>query len=256
MDELLVERPRTGVALLRINRPAQRNALSLQLRQAISEALGKLAEEPDIRAVVICGDEKAFASGADIRELLQLSPIDPQFQASQVAWTAMNAYRRPIIAAVRGYALGGGCELALHCDIIVAGRGARFGQPEIRVGIMPGAGGTQRLVRAIGKFKAMRWALTGDIIPVDEAYSMGLVSELVEDDEVVEHSLDLAAKIAALPPLSTEAIKEVISNGEDLPLTQALMLERRTFQLLFAARDRTEGMTAFIERRQPNFTGS
>jgi enoyl-CoA hydratase/carnithine racemase len=167
----------------------------------------------------------------------------------------MEACRKPILAAVNGFALGGGCELALHCDIIIAGEGAKFGLPEVKVGIMPGAGGTQRLLRAAGKFKAMRYALTGDFIPAPEALAMGIASEVVPDEAVLAHTLKIASKIAALAPLSVDAIKEALLLGQDAPLDAALVLERKAFQLLFASEDRAEGISAFLEKRKPIFKG-
>jgi enoyl-CoA hydratase len=255
VPEILEERPANGVALLRLNRPDALNALSLSVRQSLAELVRRLDADGEVRAIVITGNDKAFAAGADLLELKQRTVHDPAFRASRVAWEAMESCRKPILAAVNGVALGGGCELALHCDIIIAGHSARFGLPEVKVGIMPGAGGTQRLLRAAGKFKAMRYALTGDFIPAAEAVIMGLASEAVPDTEVLPHALGLAAKIAALPPIAVDAIKEVILLGEDASLESALVLERKAFQLLFATEDRTEGMGAFLEKRQPVFKG-
>ncbi len=161
----------------------------------------------------------------------------------------------PVIAAVNGYALGGGMELAMHADIIVAGRSAKFGQPEVKVGIMPGAGGTQRLTRAVGKFKAMRLCLTGEIITAEEANAMGLVSDLVDDDQVFAHALGLARRIAGLPPIAVQQVKEVILHGQDASLGAALALERKALQILFSTEDKHEGMAAFLEKRKPSYTG-
>jgi enoyl-CoA hydratase len=255
VPEILEERPANGIALLRLNRPDVLNALSMSVRQSLAELVTRLDADREVRAIVITGNGKAFAAGADLVELEQRTVHDPAFRASRVAWEAMESCRKPILAAVNGVALGGGCELALHCDIIIAGQSARFGLPEVKVGIMPGAGGTQRLLRAAGKFKAMRYALTGDFIPAAEAVIMGLASEVVPDTEVLPHALELAAKIAALPPIAVDAIKEVILLGENASLESALVLERKAFQLLFATEDRTEGMGAFLEKRQPVFKG-
>jgi enoyl-CoA hydratase/carnithine racemase len=255
MSEVLEEHPGEGVALLRINRPDVLNALSMSVRAALADILTRLDADPTVRAIVITGDEKAFAAGADLVELRQRTVLDKAFRDSRVAWEAMEACRKPILAAVNGFALGGGCELALHCDIIIAGEGAKFGLPEVKVGIMPGAGGTQRLLRAVGKFKAMRYALTGDFIPAPEALAMGLASEVVPDAEVLTHALKVASKIAALAPLSVDAIKEALLLGQDAPLEAALVLERKAFQLLFASEDRDEGISAFLEKRKPAFKG-
>lgn len=255
MADIIEARPMPGVALLRINRPEVLNALNMSVRRALADAIARLDDDLETRVIVITGDEKAFAAGADLLELKARSVHDKAFRESRVAWIAMEECWIPIIAAVNGFALGGGCELALHCDIIIAGEGARLGLPEVRVGIMPGAGGTQRLLRAAGKFKAMRYALTGDHIPGAEAAAMGLVSECVADADVVPHALKIAAKIASAPPISVEFIKEAINLGADASLETALTLERKAFQLLFATEDRTEGITAFLEKRKPVFTG-
>jgi enoyl-CoA hydratase/carnithine racemase len=255
MDEILREDVGEGVVLLRLNRPDALNALSLSLRVALAEHLDALDAAPAVRAIVITGDEKAFAAGADLLELRKRTVHDAQFKASRVAWVALEACQKPLIAAVNGYALGGGCELALHCDIIIAGESAKLGQPEVKVGIMPGAGGTQRFTRATGKYRGLRYLLTGDMIPAQTAFALGLVSEVVPDAEVLPHALKLAAKIAAMPPVAVASIKEVVGLGADAPLATALNLERKAFQLLFATEDREEGIAAFVEKRKPVFKG-
>ena len=255
MSVVLLERPGPGVALLRLNRPERLNALSMELRESLAAHFTELALEDAVRCVVITGGEKAFVAGADVAELAQRTPSDPAFARTRTAWAAIERYRRPIIAAVNGFALGGGCELALHCDIIIAGEGAKLGQPEVKLGIMPGAGGTQRLVRAVGKFAAMRWLLTGDLLSASEAHRLGLVSEVVADGEVLQHALEIAARIAALPPLAVAAIKDAVLRGADLPLEAGLRLEGESFQGLFASEDRAEGMRAFLEKRTPEFKG-
>jgi enoyl-CoA hydratase len=255
MDEILREDVGEGVVLLRLNRPDTLNALSLSLRVALAEHLDALDAAPAVRAIVITGDEKAFAAGADLLELRKRTVHDAQFKASRVAWVALEACQKPLIAAVNGYALGGGCELALHCDIIIAGESAKLGQPEVKVGLMPGAGGTQRFTRATGKYRGLRYLLTGDMIPAQTAFALGLVSEVVPDAEVLPHALKLAAKIAAMPPVAVASIKEVVGLGADAPLATALNLERKAFQLLFATEDREEGIAAFVEKRKPVFKG-
>ena len=252
---MLLERPAAGVALLRLNRPARLHALPLDVRAILASHFTDLAADDTVRCVVITGDEKAFAAGADVAELAERTPTDEAFAKSRAAWTAIERYRRPIVAAVSGFALGGGCELAMHCDIIVAGEGARLGQPEVKLGIMPGAGGTQRFVRAAGKFAAMRWLLTGDLLTAAEAHRLGLVSEVVPDAGVLARALEIAAHIATLPPLAVAAIRDAVLRGADLPLDAALRLEGQSFQDLFATADRTEGMRAFLERRKPEFKG-
>lgn len=255
MPTVLLERPGPGIALLRLNRPERLNALNMAVRESLATYFTELAVDDAIRCVVITGSEKAFAAGADVAELAARTPTDEAFAKSRAAWAAMERYPRPIIAAVNGFALGGGCELAMHCDIIIAGEGAKLGQPEVKLGIMPGAGGTQRFVRAAGKFAAMRWVLTGDLLTAAEALRLGLVSEVVADGEVLPYALEIATRIAALPPLAVAAIKEAILLGADLPLEAALRLEGESFQKLFATEDRTEGMRAFIEKRKPEFKG-
>lgn len=255
MSVVLLERPGAGVALLRLNRPDRLNALNMAVRKTLAALFAELAADDSVRCVVITGDEKAFAAGADVAELADRTPTDEAFAQSRAAWAALERYRRPIIAAVNGFALGGGCELAMHCDIIIAGEGAKLGQPEVKLGIMPGAGGTQRLVRAVGKFAAMRWLLTGDLLSAADALRLGLVSEVVSDARVLPHALEIAARIAALPPIAVAAIKEAVLRGADLPLDAALHLEGESFQALFATEDRAEGMRAFLERRKPEFKG-
>jgi enoyl-CoA hydratase/carnithine racemase len=255
MSAVLLERPSDGIALLRLNRPDRLNALNMALRESLAAHFTELAADDSVRCVVITGDEKAFAAGADLAELVERTPTDPAFARTRAAWAAIERYRRPIIAAVTGFALGGGCELAMHCDIIIAGQGAKLGQPEVKVGIMPGAGGTQRLVRAVGKFAAMRWLLTGDLLSAADAHRLGLVSEVVPDGEVLQRALEIAGRIAALPPLAVAAIKETVLRGPDLPLEAALRLESESFQKLFGTEDRTEGMRAFLEKRKPEFRG-
>lgn len=255
MSEILREDPTDGVALLRINRPERLNALSMSVREELACHVRRLSQEPAVRCLVITGDEKAFAAGADVDELILRTPVHPDFARSRVAWLALEEYPRPVIAAVNGFALGGGCELAMHCDIIIAGEQAKLGQPEVKLGIMPGAGGTQRFLRAAGKFAALRWLLTGDLLSAGEALRIGLVSEVVADSEVLPRSLELASRIASLPPVAVAAIKEAVLSGADAPLSSALLLERKAFQLLFATQDKDEGINAFKERRKPQFKG-
>lgn len=255
MPELIREILSDGVVLLRINRPEARNALNMAVRRQLAEQFRAAAEDPEIRAVVLTGDEKTFVAGADIREFAELSAVDQMLRNTHRLWQAIADCPKPVIAAVRGHALGGGCELAMHADIIVAGEGAWFGQPEVHVGLMPGAGGTQRLTRAVGKFQAMKMVLLGERIGAAEALRMGLVSEVVPDDAVLPRAVEMAKRIAALPPLAVMQIKEVLLAGMDAPLDAALMLERKAFQLLFATEDQKEGARAFLEKRKPEFRG-
>jgi enoyl-CoA hydratase/carnithine racemase len=255
MPEVLREDQADGVVLLRINRPERLNALSMSVREELATHVRALSQDSSNRCLVITGDDKAFAAGADVDELLLRGPMHPDFARSRVAWLALEDYPRPIIAAISGFALGGGCELAMHCDVLIAGEGAKLGQPEVKLGIMPGAGGTQRFVRATGTYAAMRWLLSGDVLSAAEALRIGLVSEVVADAEVLSHSLELASKIAARAPLAVAAIKEMVLKGAEAPLSSALLLERKAFQLLFATADKNEGIQAFKERRKPQFKG-
>lgn len=256
VSQVLRETPEPGIALLRINRPEARNALNMEVRRLLSEEFRRVAEEPEIRVVVLTGDENAFAAGADLKEFAELTAVEQMRRQTHRLWAALTGCPKPIIAAVNGFALGGGCELAMHADIIVAGENAKFGQPEVRVGLMPGAGGTQRLARAIGKFRAMKLVLLGEPITGQEAGAMGLASEVVPDSEVLPRAMEMARKLAALPPIAVEQIKEVLLAGMDASLETGMMVERKAFQLLFATEDQKEGARAFIEKRKPRFTGS
>lgn len=244
-----------GVAVVRIHRPDVKNALNGHLREALADHFRALAKREDVRAIVLTGGEQFFVAGADIKEFASATPIEMYRRHTEYLWEAISRCPKPVIAAVNGFALGGGCELAMHCDMIVAGESARFAQPEVKLGLMPGAGGTQRLVRAVGKFQAMRIVLTGCMINAPEALAMGMLSEVVPDDQTLPRALELAAQIAALPPLAVQQIKEVMLAGADLPLDSALVLERKAFQLLFDSRDQKEGAAAFFEKRAPNYRG-
>lgn len=252
---ILEERSETGTVLLRLNRPEARNALSAELRKALTERFAALYDDPDARCVVVTGDDRAFVAGADIKDMARMGTAEITRSNVRRMWQVIAQCPIPFIAAVRGVAFGGGCELAMHADIIIAGENAKFAQPEIKVGIMPGGGGTQRLPRAIGKFKAMKMMLTGDPISGREAFDMGLASECVPDADVLARALELADQIAAMPPLAARRTKEVVLAGQDSSLEAGLMLERRTFDTLFDTEDKTEGMTAFIEKRKPEFKG-
>ena len=254
-NELLVEYRDDGVAVVCMNRPKATNALSLNLQALLSAAFTELAANPQVRAIVLTGGEKVFAAGGDIKGLEGAGPIEIMERHTERVWAPIERCPKPIIAAVCGYAYGGGAELAMHCDIILAGEGASFSQPEIRIGIMPGIGGTQRLVRAVGKFNAMRMLLSGRPISAQEASVMGLVSQVFPDDRVVPEALQLASHIASMPTLATLQIKEVVLAGMDASLDTGLMLERKASQLLFATHDQKEGMQSFIDKRKPRFNG-
>ncbi|HEY8132694.1 MAG TPA: enoyl-CoA hydratase [Thermoanaerobaculia bacterium] len=255
MSEVLLERPADGVAVVRLNRPEVRNALNLAARELLAKHFADLGADEATRCIILTGGDKVFAAGADIRDMVDRTAMEMMARRAEDLWDPIASCPKPVIAAVNGYALGGGCELAMHADIIVAGEGASFGQPEVRVGIMPGAGGTQRLTRAVGKFRAMRMLLTGEPVTAREALAMGLVSDVVADGEVFETALRIAKTIVSMPPVAVRQIKEVVLAGQDASLEAAMMLERKAFQLLFATGDQKEGMRAFLEKRKPEFRG-
>ena len=247
---------RDGVGLVTIVRPEVLNALSFGLVGEIADAFEALDGDPDCRAIVLTGDgERAFAAGADIRELAVQNPTDLAREDPFTHWDRIRRVRTPIVAAVRGVALGGGCELAMACDVIIAGDDAKFGQPEIKLGVMPGAGGTQRLTRAIGKARAMDLILTGRTIDAADALVSGLVSRVVPAAETVPAALDVAGLIASMPPVAAMAAKRAVLRAQELPLEAGLELERRDFYLLFASEDQREGMAAFSEKRTPTWKG-
>ncbi|MDQ4034972.1 MAG: enoyl-CoA hydratase-related protein [Chloroflexota bacterium] len=253
---VLVERqPEQRTALVRLNRPKQLNALNGAVMDELCTALEELDRDDGIRAVVVTGNERAFAAGADIGEMATATPID-MLRTNRIGqWDRIRKITKPVIAAVNGWALGGGCELAMTLDLIVAGDGAKFGQPEIGIGVIPGAGGTQRLTRAIGKSKAMAMILTGDPVTAREAEAAGLVAKVTPDELVVEDALALAARMATKSPMALRLAKEAVNAAYEMSLTDALAHERRLFYLLFASEDQKEGMAAFLEKRAPDFRG-
>ena len=253
---VLVERQEEArTALVRFNRPKQLNALNGKVMDALCNALEELDRDEAVRAIVVTGNERAFAAGADIGEMADASAVD-MLRSNRIGqWDRVRKIGKPVIAAVNGWCLGGGCELAMTLDLIVAGEGARFGQPEINIGVIPGAGGTQRLTRAIGKSRAMEMILTGEPMGAAEARDRGLVARVVPDELVVEDSLALAAQIATKSPIALRVAKEAVNAAYEMGLTAALAHERRLFYLLFATEDQKEGMAAFMEKRQPDFKG-
>lgn len=256
MENIIVEdQYAENIALIRLNRPKQLNALNPQLMSELQEALKVLDKDESVRVVIITGDEKAFAAGADIKQMADKSAIDMQIMDQFSTWDQIKKTKKPIIAAVCGFALGGGCELAMTCDMIIASESAKFGQPEIKIGVMPGAGGTQRLTRAVGKAKAMEMILTGKFISASEALDLGLVNKVVPDELYLEEAVELATEIAAMSPIAVQLAKESVNKAYDTTLDEGLMFERKNFYLTFASEDQKEGMNAFIEKRKPNFTG-
>ena len=253
----ILRETRGPVGILILNRPERRNALSTALMREVVHALEDWEADDSIGAIVLIGNDKAFAAGADIQEMQ-----DQTFAALLLqdfpegrggAWTRVSAIRKPIIAAVSGYALGGGCELAMACDFIIAADNAKFSQPEIMVGTMPGAGGTQRLTRLIGKSKAMEMCLTGRFIDANEAERAGLVSRIVPLADLKEEAIRTATKIASLSRPAVMLIKDAVKAAYEIPLTEGLRVERRSFQATFSLEDQKEGMAAFLEKREPKF---
>jgi enoyl-CoA hydratase len=248
--------PHDGVALVTLDRPEARNALSFQLLDELDEILAVLDDDDACRVIVITGaGERAFAAGADIRDLAGSSRQDLHAGNPFAAVDRVGRLQTPTIAAVRGYALGGGAELAMACDMLVAAEDAQFGQPEIGIGVIPGAGGTQRLARAVGRARAMELVLTGRRIGAAEADAMGLVTQVVPPGEVLERALALAAEIAAMPPLAVRAAKAAVNASQQLSLDDGLRFERDRFEGLFETEDQREGMLAFLEKRPPLWKG-
>ncbi|PLA13599.1 enoyl-CoA hydratase [Corynebacterium riegelii] len=251
-ENILVET--TGrVGVITLNRPKALNALNSATMTEVTAAVGELDSDNAIGCIVITGSEKAFAAGADIKEMSTKTATEMYTLDFFAGWDALTRARTPIIAAVNGYALGGGCELAMMCDIIIAGDTAKFGQPEVNLGVTPGMGGSQRLTRAIGKSKAMEMCLTGRQMGAEEAERSGLVARVVPAEELVDAAKDLAEEIAQKSLVATTMIKEQINAVDELSLSQGLMYERRTFHSIFASEDQKEGMQAFTEKRKANF---
>jgi enoyl-CoA hydratase len=255
---ILTSRPDPSVALLTLNRPKALNALSSPLFEELNKALLEADNDQSIGAIVLTGSEKAFAAGADIKEMKDKEYSDAYKNNFLESWTNLTKIRKPIIAAVSGYALGGGCELALMCDIILASPTAKFGQPEINLGVIPGGGGSQRLTRIIGKSRTMELVLTGRNFSAAEAEKWGVVSKVVGEGEgkVVEEAIEMAKLIASKGQVAVQAGKEVVNAAYELNLAEGLRFERRIFHGLFATKDQKEGMGAFAEKRKPNFTHS
>lgn len=243
------------IALIELNRPKELNALNLQLMQELRDTLKQLDNNAEVRVIIITGNEQAFAAGADIKQMADKTAIDMLLIDQFSTWDQIRKTRKPIIAAVSGFALGGGCELAMTCDMIIASETAKFGQPEIKIGVMPGAGGTQRLTKAIGKAKAMELVLTGRFLSAEEAKSYGLVNKVVPVEMYLFDATQLAKEIAAMSPIATMLAKEAVNRSFETFLDEGLHFERKNFYLAFASEDQKEGMAAFVEKRMPNFNG-
>jgi enoyl-CoA hydratase/carnithine racemase len=255
LAELLETSVDGHVALCRLNRPEARNALSPELMEEIASTLEGFDADPEIRCVVIAGSDEVFASGADIKALAERSFDEALYHPAASFWRRVAACKTPLIAAVSGWALGGGCELALACDMIVASESAEFGQPEITLGIIPGGGGTQRLARVLGKQRTMELVLTGRRIAAQEAHAVGLVNAVASKKGWLEEAMDLAATVAKRPPIAARLAKQAIIAADETALTAGLENERRLYELAMATEDRVEGMEAFLEKRKPEFRG-
>ncbi|MGG3837439.1 enoyl-CoA hydratase-related protein [Paenibacillus thiaminolyticus] len=244
-----------AVGVLALNRPDVLNALNRELMQELVAEMERMDRDDAVKAIIITGNDQAFAAGADIKEMADESAVSLLLKRQFDVWDRIGGIAKPIIAAVSGHVLGGGCELMMSCDLVVASDTARFGQPEIRLGVMPGAGGTQRITRAVGLRKAMELLLTGDTMPAEEALRCGLINKVAPVELYLEEALKLARRIAAQPPLAVRLIKQAVRKAQDLPLAEGLDYERQCFHLLFASEDQKEGMRAFQEKRNPQFKG-
>jgi enoyl-CoA hydratase len=245
-------RPSKHVALVRVNRPDARNALNKDVRALINRYFTELSEDTETRVIVLAGGDKFFIAGGDIKEMNARPTVAHAILADRT--TNLMTCKKPVIAAVNGYALGGGCEYAMQCDIVIASEGATFGQPEVKLGLVPGAGGTQRLPRAVGKHNAMYMLLTGRFVTAPDALRMGLISEIVPGN-CDARALEIAEEIAALPPLTVMQIKDAVLSGADIPLNSALQIERKAHELMYGTQDMREGTNAFAEKRKPDFRG-
>lgn len=243
------------IALIELNRPKELNALNLQLMGELRDALKMLDDDDQVRVIIITGNEKAFAAGADIKQMSGKTAVDMLKIDQFSTWDQIRKTKKPLIAAVSGFALGGGCELAMTCDMIVASETAKFGQPEIKIGVMPGAGGTQRLTKAVGKARAMELVLTGRFISGEEAVLYGLVNKVVPVEMYMFEATKLAEEIAQMSPIAAQLAKESVNRSFETHLDEGLTLERKNFYLTFASEDQTEGMKAFIEKRKPEYKG-
>jgi enoyl-CoA hydratase len=250
---LVINEP--GFAIIQFNRPDVLNALNMKMMEETVDALEALDKDEEVRCIILTGNEKAFAAGADIKEMADATSVDMLIRDQFARWDRIRKIKKPLIAAVSGFALGGGCEIAMTCDIIVASETARFGQPEINIGVIPGAGGTQRLTRAVGKYKAMEMVLTGAMISAEEALKWGLVNKIVPVEFFLQEAKNLAKEIASKPPVAVRLAKEAVLKAFDTTIEGGLEFERKNFYLLFASDDQKEGMKAFVEKRKPEWKG-
>jgi enoyl-CoA hydratase len=246
---------RDQIGIVRLNRPDKLNALNYALMTQVIEALEAYDADPEVRCMLLTGDARAFAAGADINEMADVSMVEMHHRNMFGRWVRLRQLQKPVVAAVSGYALGGGCELAMCCDIIIAAESARFGQPEINIGVIPGAGGTQRLTRAVGKAQAMDLILTGRMITAAEAHAMGLVSRVVPDEQFLDEALKICNELSEKPPVALQLAKEAVNKAFDTTLAEGLEFEKKLFYMLFGTDDQKEGMRAFVEKRKPVFVG-
>ncbi len=254
-DSVQVQIDEFHVALLRMSRPEARNALSPEMMEEISTELERLDADPEVRCVVISGSEEVFAAGADIRAMAERTLPEALYHPAAGFWRRLTSIKTPLVAAVSGYALGGGCELALACDMIVASETALFGQPEITLGIIPGGGGSQRLTRVLGKQRAMEYVLTGRRFDAEMALRMGLVNRVAKKKRWLEEAIELARTVAARPPIAARLAKQAVLAADETGLSAGMDSERRMFEIAMATEDRVEGMTAFVEKREPKYEG-
>ncbi len=254
-NSLVITEKVNAVGLVRLNRPEAMNALSPEMLDAVSTAFEQLDQDEEVHAIGVTGSDRVFAAGADIKAMAEASPVDMIRLDTIRHWKRMAQLQKPLIAAVSGYAFGGGCELAMQCDMIIASETAAFAQSEIKVGIMPGAGGTQRLTKAIGPYRAMEMVLTGEPISAAEAKQFGLVNRVVPVERYLQEALDLAQIIANRPPVAVRLAREALRYGNETTLQAGMMVERRNFYLTFDTDDQKEGMRAFIEKRTPEYKG-
>lgn len=253
-ENILVDRD-GPVGLVRLNRPKVLNALSPQLMAEVTDALSRLDADPEVRAIVLTGNERAFAAGADIKEMAEASLVEMVYKDMIAVWDRLRQVKKPLIAAVSGFCLGGGCEIAMMCDVIVASESAVFGQPEINIGVIPGAGGTQRLTRCVGKYLAMDMVLSGRQLKAQEALAHGLVTRVWPVEVYLEEAVKFAKEIATKSPIALRMAKEAVNKAFETTLTEGLDAERQRFHMLFATEDQKEGMRAFVEKRPAQFTG-
>lgn len=252
---IVTEQYAPAIALIQLNRPKELNALNRQLMEEVRDTLQRLDKNENVRVIIITGNDQAFAAGADIKQMADKSAAEMLLIDQFSTWDQIRKTRKPIIAAVSGFALGGGCEFAMMCDMIIASETAKFGQPEIKIGTIPGAGGTQRLTKALGKAKAMELILTGRFLSADEAYSCGLVNKVVPVELYLQEAVGLAKEIAQQSPVAVLLAKEAVNRSFETLLEEGLQFERKNFYLTFATEDQKEGMKAFMEKRKPDYKG-